>query len=54
MTKFSLKGIINEENFMIHIIKKLPEEYDVILDGLENHLMSSGPNALTIEMIHEN
>ena len=38
---------------MIHVLNNLPEEYDAILAGLENHLMSSGPNTLTIEVNHE-
>ena len=41
------------EDFMIHVLNNLPEEYDVILDGLENHLMATGENALTVDSIHE-
>ena len=38
---------------MIHILNNLPEEYDVILDGLENRLTVIGENALTIDTIRE-
>ena len=31
----------------------LPEEHKIILDGLENHLTSSGPNAWNIKEIYE-
>ena len=53
MTEFGLRGKISDENSMIHILNNLPVEYDVIFDSLENYLMSSGPDALTIEMIHK-
>ena len=43
-----------DEDFMIHILNNLPEEYYVILDGLENRLTASGDDALTIEVIHKN
>ena len=38
---------------MVHILNNIPEEYDVILDGLENHLMSSGPDVFMLEVIFE-
>ena len=38
---------------MIHIINTLSKQYEVTLDGLENHLMLPGSEALIIEMIHE-
>ena len=38
---------------MIHVLNNLPKEYDVILDGLGNCLMTTGENALTIDLIHE-
>ena len=38
---------------MIHVLNSLPKEYDVILDGLENHLTSSSIHALTIKIIRE-
>ena len=36
---------------MIHVLNNLPKEYNVILDGLENHLTATGENALTIDSI---
>ena len=53
MTKFRQKGNVSDEDFMIHVLNNLPEEYYVILDGFENHLMATGENALTIDSIHE-
>ena len=53
MTKFGQKGNISDEDFMIHILNNLPEEYDVILDRLKNHLTVTRENALTIDLIHE-
>ena len=40
---------------MIHILNNLPEEYGVILDGLESRLIipDSDPNKLTIENIRD-
>ena len=38
---------------MVHVLNNLPVEYDVILDRLENHLTSTGDDALTIDSIHE-
>ena len=35
------------DNFIIHVLNNLPKEYDLILDGLENHLT----DALTIDSI---
>ena len=34
---------------MIHILINLPKKYDIILDCIENHLMMSEENELTIE-----
>ena len=39
---------------MILVLNNLCKEYDVNFDGLENHITSRDPNALTAEMIHEN
>ena len=38
---------------MIHTLYNLPEKYDVILDGLENYLMSIDNDALPKEIIRE-
>ena len=53
MIKFRLKGNITDDDFMIHILNNFPEEYDVILNGMESYLTSTDPDALTIEMICE-
>ena len=47
MGKFAQKGSVT------HILNNLPNEYDVILDKLENHSMAIGDNVLTIEVIRE-
>ena len=46
MSEFDTKGIYD---FMIHVFNNLPEEFDVILNGLENYL--TGPDKMTIEVI---
>ena len=38
MNEFGQKVNVSNEDFMIHILKHLPQEYDTILDGLENCL----------------
>ena len=38
---------------MFHVLNNLPKEYDVFFDGLENRLMATGDNALTIDSIRE-
>ena len=51
MNEFGQKGNVSGEDFMIHVLNNLPKEYDIILDGLENHLMAIGDDALTIDSI---
>ena len=53
MMKFCLKSDITNKDFIIHILN-LHEEYDISLYGLENHLMTSVHNTLTIEVTHKN
>ena len=53
MNEFSQKGNITDDDFIIHLLNNLPKEYDIILDGLKNHLMASGDNVLKIDVIHE-
>ena len=36
---------------MIHISNNFPKDYDLIMDGIENHLMVTGDDALTIDVI---
>ena len=49
--EFGQNGSITDEDFMIHILNNLPEDYDVILKGLENHLTATWDDALTINVI---
>ena len=51
MTEFGQKGNVSDEDFMIHVLNNLPEKYNVILDGLENCLVATRENALTIDSI---
>ena len=53
MNESRLKGSITVKDFMIHILNNLPKEYDIILDGLENHLTATGNNVLRIDMIRK-
>ena len=53
MNQFGQKDSVSDENFMIHILNNLPEEYNAILDGLENCLVATGNDALTIDSIHK-
>ena len=41
MGKFGLNGSVTDKKFMILILNNLPEEYDVIFDGLKNCLTAS-------------
>ncbi len=36
---------------MIHVLNNFPEEYDVVLDSLETHLVSNGEDRLTLEFL---
>ena len=51
MNKISLSTQMSDQDFMIHVLNNLPEEYDVVLDGMESRLLlaDSDPNKLTIE-----
>ena len=51
MNKFRQISSISDEDFMIHILNILPDIYNVILIGLENHLVVTGDDALTIDAI---
>ena len=44
-----------DEYFMIHVLNNLTEEYDVILDGMENRSMlkENDQNELTIEDVRD-
>ena len=51
MNEFGQKGSMTDKDFMIYILKFLPKQYDVILNGIDNHLMVTGDDALAINMI---
>ncbi len=44
---------MSDMGFMIHVLNSLPEEYDVVLDSLENRLVSTGEERLTLESLRE-
>ena len=44
---------MTDEFFLTHVPNNLTEKYDVILDGLENHPISSNSDAVMIEEICE-
>ena len=54
MNEFCQKGNVSDEDFMIHILNNLSEEYDVVLNGLENRQTATGDDALTIDSICKN
>ena len=35
MNEFGFQGSVIDKDFMNHVLHNLPEEYDVILDGLK-------------------
>ena len=53
MNEFRLKGSTTDEDFMIHVLNNLPDDYNVILDGLENCLMVTRDDVLTIDVMCE-
>ena len=53
MSEFGMKGNISNENLVVHVVNNLLEEDNIILDGLKNCLIFSGPDALIIEIISE-
>ena len=53
MREFSLNSSISEEDFVILILNDFPDEYNIMLDELENYLKSPSPDMLTLEVIHE-
>ena len=51
----SLSTKMTDQDFMIHVLNNLPEQYDVVLDGMESRLMlgDGDPNKLTIEDVRD-
>ena len=41
MNKFGQRGCITDEDFVIQVLMNFPEDYDVILNGLEYHLTAT-------------
>ena len=46
-------GSISDKDFMIQVLNNFPEDYDKILNGLENCLTATGDYALTTDLIHK-
>ena len=53
MDKNGLVGRMSDMELMIHVLNNLPEKYDVVLDSLETHLLSTGEDKLTFEALQE-
>ena len=53
--KISVSTKMSDEDFMIHVLNNLTEDYDVVLDGMESRLMlnENDPNKLTIEDVRD-
>ena len=53
--KISISTKMSDEDFMIHVLNNLTEDYDVVLDGMESRLMlkENDPNKLTIEDVRD-
>ena len=51
MNKFGQKDNTSGEDFMIYVLNNFPEDYNVILDGIENCLMATRDDGLAIDVI---
>ena len=53
--KISISTNMSDEDFMIHVLNNLTEEYGVVLDKMESRLMlkEDNPNKLTIEDVRD-
>ena len=40
---------MTDRDFLVHIWNNIPEEYDIVIDGLYGRLLKTGPGELTIE-----
>ena len=54
MVELGLKGKMTDKDFTIHNLNNMTEEYDDILDVLENCLTSSGSDVLIIKVSNRN
>ena len=53
MDEIGLVGVMSDMEFMSHMLNNLPDEYDVVLDSLETHLVSTGEDKLMFEALPE-
>ena len=53
MDEIGLVGRMSDMKFMIHVLNSLPEEYDVVLDSLETHLVSTKEDTLMCEALQD-
>ena len=53
MNELELMSYISDNNFMLHIIDNLPEEYEALLTDVENRLMVESGYKLIIELMHQ-
>ena len=54
MDQINLTSKITNDDFMLHIMSNLPEEYEAVLMDIEIYLMVRYPDKLTIEVLCEN
>ena len=53
MDKIGLAEKMSDMEFIIHMLNNLPEEYNVVLDRLDSHLVSINEDKLTLEALWE-
>ena len=53
MDKIGLAEKMSDMEFIIHVLNNLPEEYNVVLDRLDSHLVSINEDKLTLEALWE-
>lgn len=49
----SLKGDIEEEDFVIHVLNNLPKEYDSLVENIEEDMDQGLVDQITIKRIGE-
>ncbi len=50
MDEIGIVGRMSDIEFMVHVLNYFLEEYDVVQDSLETHLVSTGEDRLTLEL----
>ena len=53
MNEIGLVRGMSDMEVMIHVLNNLPEEYDVVLDSLETHIVSTGEDKLALKALQE-